>query len=244
MSDAATRFRAPGLGLTLLLAAATLVCAGLGTWQVKRHFWKTELIASRNARVDMPPIGVAELAGDEVAYRRLQFTGRYDAARSFIVHREPNELRAGVRLFSPLVLAAPVANVEAILVDRGWLPHDQLDAVLAATAAETSATDTALITPMSLTDAEPGTAEAREEWLYFDPRYHGVHAQRGLPYALAPFLLLRDAGETDAYPRGGYERPKSFVDHRAYAAMWFAMSLAAAGLWVGLGFERARRADS
>ncbi len=243
MRGSTTRFRAPGLGLTLLLAVATLVCASLGAWQVKRHAWKTALIASRNARVDMPPVEAKELTGEAVAYRRLQLAGRYDAARSFIVHREPNELRAGVRLFSPLVLPAPVSGFEAVLVDRGWLPHDELEAVLEATAAEPSASGTALITPMSLTDAEPGTEPVRDEWLYFDPRHHGVHAQRSLPYALAPFLLLRDA-EGDAYPRGGYERPKSYVDHRAYAVTWFAMSLAAAGLWVGLGFERGRRVAS
>jgi surfeit locus 1 family protein len=235
------RFQAPGLGLTILLLTVAVATASLGVWQVQRHVWKRDLIAERNARVDRAPLEVEELAGAEIYYRRVRVAGSYDADRSFIVHREPNELRAGVRLFSPVVLESPQADFEAVLVDRGWLPHEELSRVLNETRAAPRADITALVTPMQLADATPESAEPRPEWLYFDPRFHGAHAQRSLPYRLAPALLLRDAVAGEGYPRGGYERPKSHVDHRAYAATWFAMSAAAVGLWFGLGFERRRR---
>lgn len=235
------RFQAPGLGLTVLLLVVAVATASLGVWQVRRHVWKRDLIEERNARVDQAPLGVAQLTGAEVDYRRVRVVGSYDADRSFIVHREPNELRAGVRLFSPLVLGSPQSDFEAVLVDRGWLPHQDLSRILDETRAAPEADITALVTPMQLADATPASADPRSEWLYFDPRFHGTHAQSGVPYRFAPFLLLRDAGTGEGYPRGGYERPKSHVDHRAYAATWFAMSVAALGLWIGLGFERRRR---
>ncbi|NNL85317.1 MAG: SURF1 family protein [Myxococcales bacterium] len=234
------RFQAPGLGLTILLLTVAVVTASLGVWQTQRHVWKRDLIAERNARVDRAPLEVEELVGAEVDYRRVRVAGSYDADRSFIVHREPNELRAGVRLFSPLVLESPQADFEAVLLDRGWLPHKELSRVLEETRAAPRAEVTALVTPMELADATPQSADPRPEWLYFDPRFHGSHVQRALPYRLAPFLLLRDTVTGEGYPRGGYERPKSHVDHRAYAVTWFAMSAAAVGLWFGLGFERRR----
>ena len=124
------RFSPPPLGLTLLLLVATLVCTALGFWQVRRNEEKKLLIAERNAQLDGEPVGAEALTRSDLLYRRMKLGGRWDLDHTFAVHREPNELRAGVRLLSPLILPEAVAGFEAVLVDRGWLPHSDLEEVL------------------------------------------------------------------------------------------------------------------
>ncbi len=238
------RFSPPALGLTLLLLFATVVCTGLGFWQVQRNEEKKILIAERNAQLDGEPVTAEALSRTDLVYRRMDLRGSWDLEHTFAVHREPNELRAGVRLLSPLLLTEPVAGFEAVLVERGWLPHNQLEDTLERMAEEADAQVMGMLAPLPLRGERPGEAPLRTEWTYFQSLRHGPNVQRSLPYSLAPYLLVAGEDRDEIPPHGGYERPHSVVNHVAYAVTWFTMAVAAAGLWVGLGFERGKREDA
>ena len=235
------RFVAPSIGMTGLLLFTLLACTFLGFWQVQRDAEKKALIARQNAQLESEPLQPEDLARSDLAYRRIELSGRWDLEHPFIVHREPNELRAGVRLLSPLFLQEPIAGFEAILVDRGWLPHSEIRDVLARDVLVETVLVSGMITPMPLYGQRPGESPLQFEWTYFQPLRHGSHVQRSLPFTLSPYLVIAGADGDKVPPHGGYERPSSIVNHIAYAVTWFTMAVAAAGLWVGLGFERGRQ---
>lgn len=235
------RFNAPPIGLTLLLIVVTVSCTALGFWQVRRNTEKKALIAEWNEQLDSEAVGVEALNQSDLVYRRIGLTGRWDPEHTFFVHREPNELRAGVRLLSPLILDEPVAGFEAVLVDRGWIPHSAIEDILASTESRPEAAVMGMVSPLPLRGQRPGTETLRPEWTYFQSLRHGPHVQRSLPYPLAPYMVIAGEDGDEEPPHGGYSRPHSVVNHVAYAVTWFTMALAAAGLWVGLGFERGKR---
>ncbi|MBN8934170.1 MAG: SURF1 family protein, partial [Rhizobium pusense] len=65
----------------VLLALAILL--GLGTWQVKRLYWKEALLADIEERRNAAPATVAEIeaiakSGGDIEYRKVSLSGTFD----------------------------------------------------------------------------------------------------------------------------------------------------------------------
>jgi len=239
----------PGWIPTGVALVSVAMLAALGSWQVQRHFWRLDDLAAKNARIDLPPIPLARVREDPegAAFRRTLVRGAYDAEHSILVVRIPRGIQEGVRILTPLRAAGLPDDRPALLVDRGWAPYGEAQAVLEATPREPVEV-TGLFFPLAEPRSAPGTAERiRREWARFAPEREGhVSAlQSQLPYRLSPILIQRDARDeanADAYPIGEISRPSSPVDHISYAITWFGLALAAAGTWVGLGLSQGRGA--
>lgn len=232
------RFSAPSRGMTGLLLLVLSVCVCLGIWQIRRNAEKTLTIAKRNAQLESEVLQFRDLVRSDLAFRRIELSGRWDLDHPFIVHREPNELRVGVRLLSPLFLEEPISGFEAILVDRGWLPFLETKDILKRDALTNKVLVKGMVAPLPLHGQRPGDTPLQFEWTYFQSLRHGPHVQRSLPFTLAPYLVISGEDGDEEAPHGGYDPPHSIVNHVAYAVTWFTMAAAAAALWIGLGFER------
>jgi surfeit locus 1 family protein len=112
------RFR-PWPTVATLLGVAVLL--GLGTWQVQRLGWKTDLIAHAEAGLAAPPLALQAAGTDLEAldFRHVTARGTYlhDAAFAFGLSASGGE--PGGRLITPLRLD----DGRVVLVDRGWLPE-------------------------------------------------------------------------------------------------------------------------
>src|SRR5690606_30524370 len=81
--------RASGRAQLAALLAALLVLGcllALGTWQVQRLAWKEALIAQIDSRLGMEPVDVANIlalqqAGEDIEYRPVRISGRFDHDR-------------------------------------------------------------------------------------------------------------------------------------------------------------------
>ena len=65
----------------VLLALAILL--GLGTWQVKRLYWKEALMADIEERRSANPVTLADIeaiakSGGDIEYRRVSLSGTFD----------------------------------------------------------------------------------------------------------------------------------------------------------------------
>ena len=238
------RFR-PGVVPTLFaLGAVTALCA-LGTWQVKRLVWKQGLVAEWNARIDQPPATLDAVLADPEAfqYRRVHARGVYATEDSILVEPVPRGLLEGARLLTPLRVGGPDAPGPWILVDRGWIPVGERERFLASDRSLEPVAVTGLAFALAPTDAVPGTrATRRVHWLRFDPTRAAQVAelQAQLPERLARVLVQREDTGDGRLPLGGFERPRSRVDHRSYAITWYSMAAIAAGVWVGFGIQQGR----
>jgi surfeit locus 1 family protein len=107
---------------TILTLVMMAIVIGLGTWQVQRLAWKTELLATIAARtnadpVDLPPV-IAE--PKDWLFRSVHLSGHFDNAKALWLYGRTYDGKAGIHLLVPLIRP----EGDPILVDRGFVPFE------------------------------------------------------------------------------------------------------------------------
>lgn len=116
------RRHGPGL---LVLVAIPLTAFALGTWQVYRLRWKTDLIAKCEDRLYRAPLPLPpRLDADAAAsadfdYRRVVARGRFRHDREMLVGPRMRDGEQGYMVVTPLERGDGASTV---LVNRGWIP--------------------------------------------------------------------------------------------------------------------------
>jgi len=225
--------------------------AALGSWQVSRRQWRNADLAAKNASIDLPPVPLADVLADPAghAWRRATASGRYDRARSIVVGPDVQGDRRGARVFTPLALDGSAPDAPRLLVDRGWIPaneianfrHEDLPRE-----DEPARSITGLVFRLAVQGAAHGPADLPpgitiQTFAHFDPKQpiQAAALLSALPYPLLP-VLLQSEGDGSAAPAATLSRPVSPVNHLGYALFWFGLAAGAVATWLGLGRERAR----
>jgi surfeit locus 1 family protein len=230
----------------VLLAAvvASALTARLGVWQLSRAAQKVALQTLLDGRATLPPLGMGELATtpEQAAaqhYRRVRLTGHWVPARTvFLDNRQMNDA-PGFFVVTPLMLTG---SADAVLVQRGWAPRDQLDRTAVPK----------VPSPGGEVEVEGVVAPSPGRLYEFSTLASGpirqnlpiasFAAETGL--ALRPFTVLQsDSSSTRGDGlRRQWARPAIDVQmHYGYAFQWFALSALVAGLYVWYQLIRPRR---
>ncbi|MEO0618831.1 MAG: SURF1 family protein [Pseudomonadota bacterium] len=227
--------------VTVLAAGALAVLIGLGTWQVQRLAWKSELTAKITARVDASPLSVEQVArnhsdGADIEYLPVAARGAFEHDRTVRVYALDRG-RAGWHVYTPLRMA----NDRRVFVNRGFVP-DPLDG-----------TDLPLSEPMGpqtvqgLVRAAPATTSIftpendpegrRFYWRSLSNMVAAVVDKTEVSFE-AFFIDQRAAvdGETAArdtlrWPVPGTTRVKLSNRHLEYAITWYGLAFALAGVY-------------
>ncbi len=238
------RFR-PGVAATLATLLAFAVLVGLGGWQVKRLFWKRDLIARIEAGMTAPAVDLERLPapGKEFDFRRVRLSGELLAAHNFAYGAVTRDGRLGASLITPMRLA----DGTILLVDRGWLPEARLPPMEPArlAAAARARVDGVLL---FLGDARrrpfvPDNDLAARRFYWFDLET----VARLVRAPVAPFLLrAREAEPPEVLAAVSPVRPDLPNRHLGYAATWFGLAASLLVIYVVFGFRRGaeRRARS
>ena len=235
-------------GVAALVVAAIL--AGLGTWQVRRLAWKTELIATLAERTRRPPVAAPSLAEARAAapealdWLPVRLTGRFLAGPEAPVHAvlgEPRGPRGGPGVW----MMTPFARDDGSLVwvNRGFVPSRGRDLVDHAAPPEGEVTVTGILRrpePRGL--HTPADDPAHRLWFVRDPAV--LAAAQGLDATrLAPYTVDADAGLTPAsgLPQAGETRLSYPNDHLGYAVTWYGLALTCLGVFAAFARARLRR---
>ena len=212
----------------LLLALAVvgaIVLSGLGTWQFMRNGYKQDLARELDARIAAAPLAPAEafaMPDDDLDYRRLAFVGEWDYDRLQVIANRTRYGRRGEEVVVPLL---PADGSPAVLVNRGWYPADEREAVLAILADEHEGLDGLIRVGRSLR----ATQGADGLWTRFDV----ASIAELLPYEVVPWRAT--AGElVEFLPRSApperpvtlYEGYRNHTPHMEYALTWFGLAVA------------------
>ncbi len=245
MSARARSLVAPALA-TL---AGIAVLVSLGVWQLQRLAWKEALIAAVESRVQAAPVDLPaeadwpRLNPADYEYRHVRVAGVYDASRQALVFRALGSPRGryggpGYLVMTPLRLASGAV----VLVNRGFVPQDR---TAQAVSSGLGAGET-LVT---------GLMRASEERTWFTPADNPASGQwftRDVPaiaraMALsryAPFSIDADASADPAdLPEGGETIVAFPNNHLSYAATWFGMALALAGVFIAYAITQLRAGE-
>lgn len=211
------------------LCLTTLVCAGLGAWQVQRRSWKLDLIARTEERLRAAPVtapGPADwpaITARADEYRRVALQGRYlDAAETLTM--AVTERGPGFWVLAPFRADAGFT----VLVNRGFVPEDQRTPEARRMAAGSEAK---LVGLLRLSEAGGGFLRANDpaagRWYSRDVAAIALARQLG---PVAPYFVDADAtAEPGPLPQGGMTQVAFRNAHLVYALTWFCLALMSAG---------------
>ncbi|MCJ1465076.1 surf-like protein [Pseudocyphellaria aurata] len=110
----------PGL---IILALIPLTAFALGTWQIERLGWKTDLIARFEDRLVRPPLPlpprIDPSAIKDFDYRRVYTTGHLRHDQEMLIGPRVRDGKNGYLVVTPLERDGAASTV---LVCRGWIP--------------------------------------------------------------------------------------------------------------------------
>lgn len=242
--------------ITVLVLAAMAVMIRLGVWQLERREQRLAHNADLVAKLEAAPLSLNSAAAawplpadrDVIRNTRATATGQFDFARQLVLLQQPYEGQLGLHLVAPLVLDG---TSQAVLVDRGWVPGDNLETAAMAQYDEPAATVTlqGFLQPSQIlfgqaaerAKSNPEPQEPKAEWYRVD-----VEAIQGqMPYQLLPVYLLQSpgpAGNNRLPYRSEPEVDLSEGPHLGYALQWFAFAITAGVIYLSLVRGRLRKA--
>lgn len=237
MSDDSAQRRGPRS--TLVLAALSIfaallfaVFAALGTWQVKRLFWKLDLIERVDQRVQAPATDAPRAAqwpqvhanADE--YRHVRLKGHFLHEHETLVQAS-TVLGAGFWVLTPL----QAADGTIVLVNRGFVPPDKRSR--ASRADTEQAGEVALVGLLRM--SEPGGGFLRQNdpsnQRWYSRDVSAIAMAQGLSQ-VAPYFVDAEATRAEEWPAGGLTVIAFKNNHLVYAITWYALALMVlAGAW-------------
>lgn len=123
------RRHGPGL---IILALIPITAFALGTWQVYRLEWKTDLIARFEDRLIRPPLPLPLTIDTDAVkdfdYRRIEVKGEWRHDLEMLIGPRMREGKEGVLVVTPLERsdsrARDGSGKSRVLVCRGWIAKD------------------------------------------------------------------------------------------------------------------------
>lgn len=228
--------------------AVVITTVMLGNWQMRRADEKLRAQAERDAALAHPPQPIAQepMRTGALDGRRVWVQGYLLGDASIFLDNRTRQGVAGFHVLTPMRLL-PAGREDSrgqhVLVLRGWIAADRADRNRLP----------ALRNPDGVVRIEGlGVSELAQPLLLqgeAGPPAPGARLwQRVTVPAYAAFsgltmqpLIIRQTSELDDGLVREWVQPGQGADkHRAYAAQWYALAMAAAIMW-GLAFWRARR---
>ncbi|RZL02775.1 MAG: SURF1 family protein [Rubrivivax sp.] len=237
MSDDSAQRRGPRstwalAALAIFAALLFSVFAALGTWQVKRLFWKLDLIDRVDQRVqaaatDAPsPAQWPQVNVGTDEYRHVRLRGHFLHDHETLVQAS-TVLGAGFWVMTPLEMA----DGTVVLVNRGFVPPEKR--TRASRASTEPQGEQALIGLLRMTEPDGGFLRhndpAGQRWYSRDVQ--AIAAAHGLDQ-VAPYFVDAEARRDEEWPVGGLTVIAFKNNHLVYAITWYALALmVVVGAW-------------
>lgn len=230
------RFRPP-LGFTLFTVFGVTVLWSLCGWQLgRREAGKAEL-ALYAARLELPAFDAASPPAD-AELRRVQVRGTPDWDHVQRIIGRYMWTQPGMQLLVPVT----TASGSRVLVDVGWVPDEDADAIIERErAAGATRTWSGIARPFT-DDPDAPLAVAREgEWRAVSPPAIG----RLLGCTFPTWVVVDGAGLAPdenipdrVPPVSGWRTVPVQRPHGEYAFTWFSLGMSLVLVWASLSFSR------
>ncbi|MEV6598385.1 SURF1 family protein [Actinoplanes sp. NPDC051346] len=210
------------LAAAALTVAASVAMVFLGNWQFHRYTERTAV----NERIDaadstpaapltsvlVKPTAAGTLGaqpGEDKAWTKVTVTGRYDATHEIQARGRTVNSKVGFEILTPLILT----DGTAVLVDRGWVPSTNGDAVSPPVAPPPPTGEVTVVGQLHLSESRPAPIAERDGRI--DTRRIALpRLAQKLPYPVyGAYVLLSEPAEgyspipinhEDAWQNGGY----------------------------------------
>ena len=214
----ATWFAIPGI----------LILLALGSWQVHRLIWKTELNEERRAQFQAEAVMLPAELDDAAsyAYRRVWLEGRYRHEAEMFLAARTFDRRVGYQIITPFERT----DGPAVLVNRGWVPleNKEPETRLGGQIQGTYRLEGVVVPGGRAGWFTPDNEPQNSMWFWTDTE--ALAAEAGIP---APSFLV-DAGPTPnpgGLPIGGQTKVELRSQHMQYIVIWYALAISLAVIY-------------
>ena len=210
----------------VVTAVGLVVLLGLGTWQVYRLQWKTELIAWREAQLAAPPAPLPAFvdsdpeALNDYRFRKVEVTGRFLHDKEIYLAGYLYK-QVGFQVITPLQRG----DAQTVFVDRGWVPAERRDP---ATRAEGQVAGTVSLVGLARGPGKqgwfvPDNDPQENYWFWRD--IPAMAAAAGVQ--AAPIVVqLKTTKNPGGLPIPSGEPITMRNDHLQYAITWYSLAVA------------------
>lgn len=227
----------PTIGSTIAVLIGLAFLLSLGSWQIYRLSWKTDLIAERTAHLNAAPVALPtdNAALEAMMWVPVVLTGRFLHDKEIHLAARSHRGNVSTHVLTPLVRN----EGPTVLVNRGWVPDDKKDpATRAAAQIDDVVSVRGLVTPGAGRNIfTPDNDPASNFWLSVDFAQMGGAVGR----ELQPVIIDADATPNPAgFPIGAQTRLNIPNDHLQYALTWYLLALALVVVYVVWNRKRMR----
>ncbi len=225
-----------------IISLAILVA--LGTWQVKRFNWKTNLVEMINSRIDLPPQPLPpprtwkQLDLDNMNYRAVKASGRFNYKDE--VHLF-TQMPAGKATYSGtgywVIVPFELDGGGVVLVNRGFVPEKfKQQRTRLKSQVEGRRTITGFIkTDQGSNYFTPETDFKNNIWYTRNIKAIAEHLELE---NFAPFLITQSGDASkDSLPQPRELNVKLENRHLGYAITWYGLALTLIGVFVVFSFK-------
>jgi len=220
---------------SLFFLSVSACTAGLGTWQVKRYYWKVDLVETRRKRLVESAVPLSQAHG--FPYERISLSGSFAEKDSMLVgpRSAPSANVGSDNAMQPsgYFVVTPFVDEESgsqVLVNRGWIPRNQRSIAFADSGLGDKATFEAVLANGEPTGTFTPEKIDKDSVDYFRMDLDGMKAQRRMDQS-APFVERVMNVKVDNL--GNKIRAKTEDDmmhfqvhpmtHVGYAATWYGL---------------------
>ncbi|MEU4217830.1 SURF1 family protein [Actinoplanes sp. NPDC026623] len=221
------------LAAAALTVAASVVMVMLGNWQLHRYQERSAINTRIDAADSVPAVPLTSVLakpaapgtagakpGEDASWTKVTVTGHYDPAHEIQARGRTVDGAVGFEIVTPLILA----DGTAVLVDRGWVPSANGDAVSAPVAPPPPTGEVTVVGQVHLSESRPAPIERRDGRI--DTRRISVpKLAKEMPFpTYGAYVLLSD-------PAPGFESIP--IEHQdswqngGYAVQWWMFALMA-----------------
>ena len=233
------------IALVVLMITGIAILCGLGSWQVKRLYWKEDLIAKVEERTSLAaqPIDAFLNGGIEKTnwpYHPIAVEGVFDHSKEVYFFTTSIKGRSGWNVHTPLLLD----NGNYLIVNRGFVPYDLRDPELRLQGQVTEKQSiTGLVRVPETTKPNAWFPENNPQnrelyWRDLNAFENLMGKEEGREFV--PFFVdANDEPIPGSWPKGGTTIIAFSNSHLQYAVTWYGLALALLG--VGGYFLYSRR---
>ncbi|MEV4708933.1 SURF1 family protein [Actinoplanes sp. NPDC049316] len=210
------------LAAAALTVVASVIMVMLGNWQLHRYHERSAINERIDAADSAPavpltsalakPTAAGKLGdqpGKDKAWTKVTVTGRYDATHEIQARGRTVDSKVGFEIVTPLILA----DGTAVLIDRGWVPSSNGDAISPPVATPPPTGEVTVVGQLHLSESHPSAIARRDGRI--DTRRISLPRLAGeLPYPVYGAYVLVSKPEPgyakisinheDAWQNGGY----------------------------------------
>jgi surfeit locus 1 family protein len=209
------------LGAVIVIVAFLSLLA-LGTWQLQRMAWKTNLLASIELGLAAEPVALED-STTYAEYTRIVAEGRYNHDKEQYLYTIGSNGNPGFNVYTPLIRDGK----KTIIINRGFVPPEMLEQDSRATGLPEAIVQVVGVLRNSALKKYfiPENEINKNRWFYAD--HAAMVAAMGLNTdGVSSMFLELDEGQNSTPPFGGVTRVNLPNNHLGYAVTWYGLALA------------------